>query len=392
MSTYTLEGDDLEHLLARVPDELGPDATIVAANKLRSGGIAGFFSKEAYEVVVEVDDGSAPGPAVEDFAFPELPDDGSTESTVPALIASPKARTGRGARASRDEGFAAVLGRMVRDAGDGDRAPESVLVAHGQDEAGFGLAPTPAPAPASADPIAPSELLPARSPSPVRRSAPVAIESFDRRRLSRIGLPDTLATSVAATTGDATMALLHLFDRLPRPDALPQAQGSVIAVLGNRQAAVEIAERFAQQLGTNPSDVLVATRTGRAKLDDDRRIDSVDTALERRRSWRRRRRPTVVAIESAVGRKHTSWAANLLEALEPTQVWGVVEATRKAEDIRDWAVQVGGLDALAVLGLDDTASPATVLSVGVPVGLLDGEEATPLRWTSIVTARLLEAA
>jgi hypothetical protein len=389
MSTYTLEGDDLEHLLARVPDELGPEATIVAANKLRTGGIAGFFSKEAYEVVVEVDDGAPEARAIEDFAFPELPGDEATDEAATPTAIDTRARSGRSARTARDEGFAAVLGRMVRDAGAGDRGPDLAPVTTLDGPAVEPPLPTTigsissAPAP---------ELLPARSSSPVRRTNPAPIESFDRLRLSRVGLPDTLASTVASSTGDATMALLHIFDRLPRPDALPKVQGSVIAVLGNRQAALEVAERFAQQLGTDPSDVLVATRTGRAKVDEERRIDSVDTALERRRSWRRRRRPTVVAIESAIGRKHTSWAANLLEALEPTQVWGVVEATRKAEDIRDWAVHVGGLDALAVHGLDDTASPASVLSVGVPVGLLDGEEATPLRWTSIVTARLLEAA
>jgi hypothetical protein len=391
MSTYTLEGDDLEHLLARVPDELGPGATIVAANKLRSGGIAGFFSKEAYEVVVEVDDAgirSFDDPEVEDFAFPELPHvdaDADADAVITPTVAAPVPRGAR-ARATRDEGFAAVLGRMVRDAGAGDRGPDTSR-------------PTDTPfepmVPAVIDrPAGPPghEVVPSRTSSPVRRSAAPAVTGLDRARLGRVGLPDTLACSVAAATGDATMALLHLFDRLPRPSNLPQQQGSVIAVLGNRHAALEVAERFAQQLGTNPSDVLVATRTGRAKIDEDRRIDSVDTALERRRSWRRRRRPTVVAIESVIDRKHTSWAANLLEALEPTQVWGVVEASRKSEDIREWAVQVGGLDALAVHGLEDTASPATVLSVGVPVGLLDGEEATSLRWTSIVTARLLEAA
>lgn len=388
MSTYTLEGDDLETLLARVPDELGPDATIVAANKLRTGGIAGFFSKEAYEVVVEVGDGEGLGPAatgtVEDFAFPELDLDPGGDGALGPSAADRSAA----ARSARDEGFAAVLGRMVRDAGAGDRGPEPPSATPAEDGALELAGPAeriPAPTPVQ-------DLVPVRGASPVRRTGPPPVPSFDRRRLSRVGLPDALASSVAATTGDATMALLHLFDRLPRPDGLPQQQGSVIAVLGNRQAALEVAERFAEQLGTSPSDVLVATRTNRVKLDEDRRIDSVDTALERRRSWRRRRRPTVVAIESTVGRKQTSWTANLLEALEPTQVWGVVEASRKAEDIREWAVQVGGLDALAVHGVDDTASPATVLAVGVPVGLLDGEEATPLRWTSLLTARLLEAA
>jgi hypothetical protein len=39
----------------------------------------------------------------------------------------------------------------------------------------------------------------------------------------------------------------------------------------------------------------------------------------------------------------------------------------------------------------DTCSPATVLATGIPVGLLDGQRATPLRWTAVL-ARRLEAA
>jgi hypothetical protein len=228
-------------------------------------------------------------------------------------------------------------------------------------------------------------------PSPVRQAGRVALPVLDRRWLDAVGFPASVGAPLPSITGDPTMALLQLADRLPRPEALPTHQGSLIAIVGQRHAALEIAESFATMLGTSPDDVLIATRTARAKVDPDRRIDCVDTALEQRRTWRRRRRPTIVAVEAEVGRRQTGWASSMLDAVEPTQVWGVVDATRKAEDIRDWAIRVGGLDALAVTGLDDTASPASVLSVGVPVGLLDGEEATPLRWTTLLAARLEEA-
>src|SRR3546814_14084551 len=99
--THTLEGPDREALLARVPQELGPDATIVAANKLRSGGFAGFFAKEALEVVVEVPDGArrpaaAPPAAAEPTsrprrAAPPTADPAQTETPTP--IAKQGART-----------------------------------------------------------------------------------------------------------------------------------------------------------------------------------------------------------------------------------------------------------------------------------------------------------
>ena len=49
----------LEELLERVRTEVGPDARIVAANRVRKGGVGGFFAKQAFEVLVEADDTAA---------------------------------------------------------------------------------------------------------------------------------------------------------------------------------------------------------------------------------------------------------------------------------------------------------------------------------------------
>ena len=55
MSTrLLLDGEDLRTLMLRVRDEMGPDAKIVRAERVRTGGIAGFFAKEHYELTVEV--------------------------------------------------------------------------------------------------------------------------------------------------------------------------------------------------------------------------------------------------------------------------------------------------------------------------------------------------
>jgi hypothetical protein len=51
-----LEGDDLEALLARARAEGGPHARIVRAEKLRHGGVLGFFAKEKFEVALEIPD------------------------------------------------------------------------------------------------------------------------------------------------------------------------------------------------------------------------------------------------------------------------------------------------------------------------------------------------
>ncbi|PPK66500.1 hypothetical protein V5P93_002469 [Actinokineospora auranticolor] len=49
-----LEGPDLEELLDRVRNEHGAHARIVSADRLRKGGVAGFFSKQWFEIGVEV--------------------------------------------------------------------------------------------------------------------------------------------------------------------------------------------------------------------------------------------------------------------------------------------------------------------------------------------------
>lgn len=55
MPRLLLEGKSITALLAQVRAEHGDDVTIVAAEKIRSGGLGGFFAKESYALTVEVD-------------------------------------------------------------------------------------------------------------------------------------------------------------------------------------------------------------------------------------------------------------------------------------------------------------------------------------------------
>ena len=49
---------------------------------------------------------------------------------------------------------------------------------------------------------------------------------------------------------------------------------------------------------------------------------------------------------------------------------------------------LGGVDVLALDGLDDTVSPAAVLELGIPVGRLADEHASPLTWTELLLERM----
>ena len=54
MPTRQFDGPTLEAALEAVRAEVGSDAKILGAEKVRTGGIAGFFAKERFEVTVEV--------------------------------------------------------------------------------------------------------------------------------------------------------------------------------------------------------------------------------------------------------------------------------------------------------------------------------------------------
>ena len=78
-------GPELSALLNQVRLELGAEANIVEANRVRSGGVAGFFAKESYEVVV-----AAPaGAATTRGAVPAADDDGTTGAKEPTRASHP---------------------------------------------------------------------------------------------------------------------------------------------------------------------------------------------------------------------------------------------------------------------------------------------------------------
>ena len=58
-STQRFEGSNLEALLGEVRSVAGSDVRIVEANRLLRGGLAGFFAKERFEVVIELPDPDA---------------------------------------------------------------------------------------------------------------------------------------------------------------------------------------------------------------------------------------------------------------------------------------------------------------------------------------------
>ena len=353
MSLQRCEGSNLESVLEEVRARFGDTVTIVEANRLRKGGVGGFFSRERFEVVIDVDDDESQAPV-----RTELPAEYGVEAS---------------------ENFCERLLSMADDVSDRDEPARTgsaiPLVSTEQPEFAAVL-----------DSITRHMEGPA---IPVEMPA----AAVDARLLARVGLPESIRRAAACTPApmpgaDLSTWLLDLLDDLPVAPRLPQGRGSVIVVAGARDAALVLAREIIAELGLDPDGLVFASPgyKGRA-IPAECRITSVEAAAEARSSWRRRSRVTVVAVDAPMGQS-SDWARRTIDALEPTAVWGAVDATRKPEDLFEWSEQLGGFDAFGVRHVDDTISPAAVLQCGIPVGRIDGRPATALQWASLLAPRL----
>jgi hypothetical protein len=398
-SQLRFEGGELEELLERVRIEVGPEARIVAANRIRQGGIAGFFAREGYEVVVDADGGTATGggrgprgrrrsktePAPE-----PLPVDSSTNITsVLDLVeevndvereqvidlSEPALTTVSTERAD----FGTMLANLTRELDEEEASMPTTTVNDGPvspsahyrrvtAESGASTSAAPAPAPA-----------PAVAPTPSVPGAGV-LPQADTRLLA-LGLPIDLTPSTAVT-GDLRTALCQRLAQLPPPPVLPRTTGVVIAIVGIGTAPIALARRLADELDIDPAHVLLATPEAMSD------VSHPEEAEAFRRSCRRRAEPTVVACSIGSGRAQLGWAHRILDRLEPTITWAVVDASVKAEDVGHRITLLGGVDVIAMTGIADTISPAAILGLGIPVGRIGSNPATPAVWADLLMERL----
>jgi hypothetical protein len=171
--------------------------------------------------------------------------------------------------------------------------------------------------------------------------------------------------------------------RLPSVPPIPAQPGAVTVVIGERRAAARLAADVAGELSLSKRDIWVAEPGPEGR--PGRLVTAADAAAERR-TWVGG--PTVVALTAPTGARDLRWAESMLDALEPTAVWGVVDAGRKPEDVQAWSDALGGLDALALEHLEATVSPAAVLQLGIPVARIEGQKATPALWAVLLAERI----
>lgn len=225
-------------------------------------------------------------------------------------------------------------------------------------------------------------------PPRVRRRRDLEVIERPENLLLQMGLPARFIPR-GIIGNELRGALIESLSQLPVPSPLPDANGVVIAVIGVGAQPVVLARALAVERGLDPDNLVLATEH---ELGDGiptwLQINDPATAEERRRSWRRRDYQTFVAISLTAVTSSQEWARSMLDNLEPTQTWGIVNAAWKIEDVDTWSERLGGFDVLALEHLADTVSPASPIQLDLPIARLDGRPATPLRWAELLTERM----
>lgn len=470
------EGSELEALLTQVRTEIGEDARIVAANRVRKGGVGGFFAKEVYEVVVETDAaasesddrrmrpaarlGRKRAQAANSMTGSTMTGSTMTGTTMtvdrsPASVLdlvdavdaaeqmasdaphgsvidlSGLERADQPMLSTQGDDFAAMLQRLTDD-GDVAVGPAEAAVpmpetpkraarvprvweaaARGEDR--VDMAPTmpaaettmsvPASAPhrddereievieVAATPLPSAPRAPRVRPHREPIIEPVEASEFLERPeavLATLGLPPRMiprGKSGSALRG----ALVEALADLPEVETLPRARGVAVAVVGIGARPVALARILAAEHGVDPDSVVVARTDVHPDIPEWLQIHDGATAQERRRSWRRREELSFVAVSLPSIATGTEWANDLLDGLEPTQIWAVAHAGWKPDDVAAWSRRLGGFDALALERADDTISPAAMLATGIPVARIDAEPTSAEAWADLLCDRIVVA-
>lgn len=183
---------------------------------------------------------------------------------------------------------------------------------------------------------------------------------------------DTVLARMASTTGLPTQP--PAAPDAPGVVAVPEsAPGDLVVVVGLGDDALRVAHSLAR-IGT-PSDVRVG---GILTISESEPVVDRRTALGARAEAVNEERAVIVAfgLSPDVDTMSADNLRTLLAPLGADWVWAVVDVSRKPQDTERWVDGLRGavgVDALAVVGSEFTATPHTASMLNVPVAWADGE-------------------
>jgi hypothetical protein len=424
-----LEGPAIEPLLAQVRQEYGSAVRIISADKVRSGGIGGFFAKQHYELSVEV---------------PDQPSSSSDEpaQTLDQMLERAEAgdRVGAGRNAGIEDTDAAAE-RFQPDTGaafaellagldtaqhiaasgparpappvqDPPDKPDNPTVrpfrpaaATGTPVNGTSTRPLP-PVPSLADlmgglGLAAAETPPAATPparstatayglSPASPAAPLLKSAHNDpvvNNLISVGMPEPMAAQI--TGGDTYAGVLSVLASRPAAPGIPDGPGEILVLAGDLSHAVPIGRQLLEQIGADQSHLLLAAASAAGTgMHSSRVMHDPEAAAARAEKLHNADSAWVVVLDAPIGGTDPLWVNDVCEALGTTALWAVVDATRKTADTAKHLRTLGDVEALVVHGVELTADPATVLGLELPIFSLDGKPATPHAWAAMLCARI----
>ncbi|GGS86467.1 hypothetical protein GCM10010156_51250 [Planobispora rosea] len=435
-----LEGTDIEELLTQVRNEHGPDVSIVSADRVRTGGFAGFFARQRYELTVEVNDepvrpaapaqGSAVPAAVPVQAptaapasvqssadpvaallaraeeqerqlgasgsRPAVPAQGSVAAPVSVPAASPSLGQALGSPAfTAPSGTAQAVPSRVPAAAAGDFVVEpgaeslafadmlSALQRDGSATRSGALV---------ARAYQPPAVVEEQPATGMARSFHAPVIEQQRpfvRGLIELGMPEGMARK--ATETDMYGAVKSALADLPDAPGLPGNPGDVLVIVGETHSALRLAKKAARILNIGPGQILLAARsTAGTDIHTSRRLSGPRAAAQKARKIHRDDVPYVVVVASTPEERNGEWAGAVADALGATAVWAVVDATRKTADTARHLRSLGKVDAVAVTAVEATGDPASVLHLDLPVSYLDDRPSNRQAWTALLCERLEE--
>lgn len=341
MHQLRYEGPRLDDLLARVHADHGSDATILSAEKTRRGGVAGFFAREVFEVVVEVSPVLSRESDRNPVGFPQQKVSEPGSGPEPTVL---------DVREGADE-FAELLSSLLADE-------------------------TPAPP---------------RPPAVATEPAPVVVEHHPAPavRLDRPVVADiTEHPGGPRPVGTGPVTLDRLFAQaenrvLPAP-AVPRR--GIVCVVGPKVEVTRTAMSLARGLGQQLDDVVVVPSRTSDQLPPEAIAVFVDELARRQSVADSSTGPLVIAIELVAVLDGYRWVNHVLAMLHPAQIRLAGSARWLLREIDNVRVAVAAPAVLDVWETSDIADPQRLLDTGVPVGTVDGVTSTVAMWAAILMA------
>ncbi|MEM9200544.1 MAG: hypothetical protein AAGC53_02745 [Actinomycetota bacterium] len=381
-NSLLFEGSDLEDVLSEAQLVFGPDVEIVQANRVRKGGMFGFFAKEWFEVWAHgpTSPTSSMSTASPALTMLERETADADIDTFQSMV------TNALAEQNEVDGFDSAMSRFFGTASADDGAagagtapsarqarPVTPVVSNpsgGADISAMTTAVIDAPvveqptfaravAPAHDDTPSPTPVVPVTSAAVALEDAPRGASIFDEPRQART---------------DLLWAVLERIETATEIPAMP-TQG-VVAFVGDASMSLPLVQELGQRLGLWGNEVAVVTPYVHDDIPTWLAIDDLTDLASRAPRWRRREGAVPVIIDDSIDRPNLDWVGESLEALSPAQTRLIAEAWRLPEQVGRIALRMGGIDAIDLAQAGDTIDPLAMLDLDIPIGSVEGRPAS----------------